>query len=126
MVRERPPLGFDHIELSHAIRSVLVPHTAGHWHDTVHAHFKEEMGLLEHRAQLTHYADRLRGFQLHDVGEDGHDHQPVGSGAIDFEMVSSFWRPHHLLTLELSPRVDLDGVRSSKERVESLMARAGL
>jgi hypothetical protein len=31
-----------------------------------------------------------------------------------------------LLTLELSPRVDLDGVRSSKERVESLMARAGL
>jgi sugar phosphate isomerase/epimerase len=106
--------------------ALQAPHTAGYWHDTGHAHLKEEMGLLEHRSQLTRYADRLLGFHLHDVSEDGHDHQPVGSGAIDFEMVSSFWRPHHLLTLELSPRVDLDGVRSSKERIESLMARAGL
>jgi sugar phosphate isomerase/epimerase len=84
------------------------------------------MGLLEHRSQLTRYADRLLGFHLHDVSGGGHDHQPVGSGAIDFEMVSSFWRPHHLLTLELSPRVDLDGVRSSKERIEQLVVRAGL
>ncbi len=53
----------------------------------------------------------------------GKDHQPVGSGEIDFEMVSEFWRPEHLLTLELSPRVSAEDVASSKRRVEELVTR---
>jgi hypothetical protein len=56
------------------------------------------------------------------VNAEGQDHQAVGSGMIDFKMVSAFWRPHHLLTLELGPRATVDDVRLSKERIEALMA----
>ncbi len=102
------------------------PHTAGYWHDTGHADIKQSMGVLEHSLHLAKNAPRLLGFHLHDVSADGKDHQPIGSGRIDFNMVSSFWRPEHLLTLELSPRVKVEDVVTSKERVEALMtARFG-
>lgn len=94
---------------------------AGYWHDTGHADIKEGMGLLNHRAHLTKNSPHLLGFHLHDVNAKGSDHQPIGAGHIDFKMVSSFWRPEHLLTLELSPRVAVEDVRSSKVRVEALM-----
>ena len=99
------------------------PHTAGYWHDTGHAEIKERMGLLKHREHLEKYASRLIGFHLHDVDEDGHDHQPIGDGCIDFKMVSSFWKPHHLLVLEFSPRISVDGVKRSKKRIEALMGK---
>ncbi len=93
----------------------------GYWHDTGHADIKEGMGLLKHREHLVKNAPRLIGFHLHDVSAKGSDHQAVGSGHIDFKMVSSFWKPEHLLTLELSPRLSVEDVKVSKERVEALM-----
>jgi sugar phosphate isomerase/epimerase len=93
----------------------------GYWHDTGHAHIKERMGLLEHRAHLEKLASRTFGFHLHDVNAKGQDHQPIGAGNIDFKMVSEFWRPEHLLTLEFSPRVSVDEVRASKQRIEALI-----
>lgn len=102
------------------------PHTAGYWHDTGHADIKQSMGMLEHRLHLQKNAPRLLGFHLHDVTADGKDHQPIGAGRIDFNMISGFWRPEHLLTLELSPRVKVEDIVSSKERIEALMtARFG-
>src|SRR5690606_38126222 len=75
--------------------SLPAPHPCGYWHDTGHAHLKQAMGLLNHRAHLQRNAERLLGFHLHDVaGED--DHVPIGDGEINFDMVSEFWRPHHL------------------------------
>lgn len=99
------------------------PHTAGYWHDTGHADIKQSLGMLEHRMHLEKNAPRLLGFHLHDVSADGKDHQPIGAGRIDFNMISSFWRPEHLLTLELSPRVNIEGVVVSKQRIEALMER---
>jgi sugar phosphate isomerase/epimerase len=93
----------------------------GYWHDTGHADIKEGMGLLSHREHLQKMAPRTIGFHLHDVSAQGQDHQPIGSGHIDFKMVSSFWRPEHLLTLEFGPRVAVDDVRASKQRVEALL-----
>lgn len=93
----------------------------GYWHDTGHARIKEKMGVLNHREHLEKNAGRLLGFHLHDVNAEGRDHQPVGSGQIDFKMVSEYWRPEHLLTLELGPRVTVEGVMSSKRRVEELV-----
>jgi sugar phosphate isomerase/epimerase len=95
----------------------------GYWHDTGHARIKETMGALDHRTHLEKNAARLIGFHLHDVSAKGKDHQPIGGGQIDFEMVSEFWRPEHLLTLELSPRVTPEDVASSKRRVEELVTR---
>jgi len=104
------------------IGSLPEPNPAGYWHDTGHADIKQSMGMLEHRLHLAKNSPRLIGFHLHDVTVDGKDHQPIGAGRIDFNMVSSFWRPEHLLTLELSPRVKVEDVVSSKQRIEELIA----
>ncbi|MSU23849.1 MAG: sugar phosphate isomerase/epimerase [Opitutus sp.] len=93
----------------------------GYWHDTGHADIKQGMGLLDHRQHLEKNASRLIGFHLHDVSAQGQDHQPVGSGHIDFKMVSGFWRPEHLLTLEFGPRLTVEEVIASKQRIEALM-----
>jgi sugar phosphate isomerase/epimerase len=99
---------------------------AGYWHDTGHAEIKQGMGLLDHRAHLEKNAPRLLGFHLHDVVDRTQDHQPVGAGSVDFRMVSEFWRPEHLLVLELSPRMKPEDVALSKQRIEALIAeRAG-
>ncbi|MDB6170394.1 MAG: Xylose isomerase domain protein barrel [Verrucomicrobia bacterium] len=94
---------------------------AGYWHDTGHADIKQSMGILDHRAHLEKMASRLIGFHLHDVDAEGRDHQGIGKGKIDFRMVSEFWRPEHLLVIELSPRIPVDDVRASKARVEELI-----
>ncbi|HVU23927.1 MAG TPA: TIM barrel protein [Opitutus sp.] len=94
---------------------------AGYWHDTGHADIKTTMGMIEHRTQLEKLAPHLIGFHLHDVDAQGQDHQPIGAGHVDFKMVSGFWRPEHLLVLELSPRVAVEDVRASRERIEALM-----
>ncbi len=94
----------------------------GLWHDTGHARLKEMMGLMEPKAYLERNAARILGFHLHDVSTDGLDHQPVGSGKVDFGLVSSFWRPEHRLTLELGPRISADDVRRSRRRIENLIA----
>lgn len=93
----------------------------GYWHDTGHADLKQTRGLLDHRAHLETMAPRLIGFHLHDVNAAGRDHQAVGEGKIDFAMVSRFWRPEHLLVLELSPRLPVEAVVSSKAKIEALM-----
>jgi sugar phosphate isomerase/epimerase len=95
---------------------------AGYWHDSGHAQLKQDMGLINHREHLEKNAGRLLGFHLHDVDAAGHDHQAVGSGRV----VSGFWRPEHLLTIELSPRAGVKDVAASKERIEALMAARGL
>lgn len=97
---------------------------AGYWHDTGHADIKQTMGLLDHRVHLTKNAPQLIGFHLHDVSASGQDHQPIGSGHIDFKMVSEFWRPGQELVLELSPRVKSEDVLRSKENLEALLAAA--
>ncbi|MFA6288279.1 MAG: sugar phosphate isomerase/epimerase [Opitutaceae bacterium] len=105
------------------LECLVQPHTCGYWHDTGHAEIKQSMGMLDHRLHLEKNASRLLGFHLHDVTPDGKDHQGIGTGRINFNMVSEFWRPNHLLTLELSPRVQLEAVISSKQRIEDLLAK---
>ncbi len=93
-----------------------------YWHDTGHAALKQNMGLIDHREHLEQNVDRLIGWHLHDVA-DNDDHQPIGYGDIDFDMVSEFWRPEHKLTLELSPRVTPQHVKESRDRVTELITK---
>jgi sugar phosphate isomerase/epimerase len=103
--------------------SLARPSPCGYWHDTGHAEIKRSLGLLDHKKHLARNAGRTLGFHLHDVDSKGRDHQPVGAGRVDFDMISSFWKPEHRLTLELSPRVSPDDIRSSRERVLGLIER---
>ena len=114
------PLDADHPEL---ITTLAKPAAYGYWHDTGHAQIKHDMGLLDHRGHLEKNASNAIGFHLHDVSVDGHDHQPIGSGKIDFDMVSSFWRPEHTLVLEFSPRLTTEQVLASKQHVAELLAK---
>lgn len=93
----------------------------GYWHDTGHAEIKQSMGLIDHRLQVEQLAARTIGFHLHDVNSAGQDHQPVGSGTVDFKGLRPFWKPKQPLVIELSPRVPVDGVRSSLRKVEALV-----
>lgn len=116
---EELPMDEDHGDL---LASLPADALAGYWHDTGHAHIKETAGLLNHREHLATNAPRALGFHLHDVSAEGYDHQPIGSGKIDFAMVSEFWRDDHELVLEFSPRLTVEDVLVSKKRVEELIA----
>ena len=116
---EELPLDADHPAL---LAAMAKPAACGYWHDVGHAQIKQNMGLLNHREHLEKNAPHAIGFHLHDVSAEGRDHRPIGSGQIDFEMVSSFWRPEHTLVIELSPRLTPEEVLSSKQRVAQLVA----
>jgi sugar phosphate isomerase/epimerase len=120
--------GFDELPRDEDFASFLADFgpaaPVGYWHDTGHAEIKARMGLLDPREHLALLAPRTLGFHLHDVGPDDRDHQPLGSGQIDFALIRGFWRPEHLLTLELGPRASVADVRTSRAHVEALLADA--
>jgi len=94
--------------------------SAGYWHDCGHAEIKQGMGVIDHRMHLEKLAPKLIGFHLHDVSAQHQDHQPIGTGTVDFKMISEYWRPDIALVLELSPRISADDVRLSKSRLDAL------
>jgi sugar phosphate isomerase/epimerase len=114
---EELPLDEDYADF---LASLPTAAPVGYWHDTGHAQIKQIMGRLDHRRHLEIMAPRLIGFHLHDV-VDGDDHQPVGSGEVDFKMISEFWRPEHRLILEFSPRLSVEDVSVSRDRIRGLM-----
>lgn len=87
----------------------------GYWHDCGHAQLKHQFGLVDHTEHLEKLSPRLLGFHLHDVSEGGKDHQPPGTGVIDFKMIARFVRPEHSLILELSPSLSSDQVLQSRD-----------
>ncbi len=100
------------------------PDVFGYWHDAGHAQLKERMGIVKHSALLEGNRGRQFGFHLHDVSEEGRDHQPLGSGVIDWKMVTSFFRPDDLLVLEMSPRQRSKSIAESRDFLQRLLAPA--
>lgn len=94
-----------------------------YWHDVGHAHLKEKMGVIDHEEHLQLLGDRLAGFHVHDVS-GFKDHQPPGTGEIDFEMVAQFMKPEHLLTLELHPRLSPNEIVEARDFLEGLVGVA--
>lgn len=111
---EEMPIDVDYPDFLAALPE---PEHVAYWHDTGHARIKHQMGLLDHREHLSAMADRLAGFHLHDVTEEGRDHQVPGTGTIDFNMVREFVRPEHTLVLELSPRLATEEVVASRDYI---------
>jgi sugar phosphate isomerase/epimerase len=95
----------------------------GYWHDAGHAQIKHQFGLLDHAEHLEKLSSRLIGFHLHDVSDSGQDHQPIGSGTIDFEMVAKHVRPEHTLVLELSPKLSVEEVLSSRDHIAAVLSK---
>lgn len=87
----------------------------GYWHDTGHARIKHLEGFLDHETHLASRLDRLIGFHLHDVDEQGRDHRPPGSGSVDFEMIARHVRRHHTLVFEPHPSLTTEEILRSRE-----------
>ena len=102
------------------------PGIAGYWHDAGHAQIKQNAGLIVHQRQLEENAGRLVGFHLHDVDAAGRDHVAIGTGSVDFAMVSKFIRPEHVVVLEFGPKVSAEEIRQSKTRIEALLTARGM
>lgn len=115
------PLDADYTDF---IKSLDTPHIQA-WHDTGHGEIKRRLGLLDPFAQLESVADHMVGFHLHDVNEEGRDHQEIGTGTIDFHRLAEFFRPHQLLILELSPRLKPEQVSRSREALLGVLGETG-
>ncbi|MCC5804862.1 MAG: sugar phosphate isomerase/epimerase [Opitutales bacterium] len=98
------------------------PDVFGYWHDSGHAQLKERMGIVKHTSLLEGNRARQFGFHLHDVSEEGRDHQPLGSGVIDWETVASFFRDDDLLVVEMSPRQRSSSIAESRDFLQKLLA----
>ena len=112
-------------EMSQFLDELPGSELVGYWHDSGHAAIKEQYGLLDHRSHLIENSRRLVGFHLHDVDASGRDHQPIGRGNIDFDMIAAFIRPEHVVVLELSPRLSAEEVLESRENLERAIERVG-
>lgn len=100
-------------EMSDFLSSFDDSHLA-YWHDTGHAEIKDRLGRLDTESHLESLSERLSGFHLHDVNEQGRDHQPIGTGTVDFRLLKKFIQPEHLLVVELSPRLTSEQVTDSR------------
>jgi len=87
----------------------------GYWHDSGHAQLKAEMGLLDHARVLEEMRPHLIGFHLHDVSEEGRDHQVPGTGVIDWGPVSRAVREGDVVVMEMSPRLTAEEIAASRD-----------
>ncbi|NBD38930.1 MAG: TIM barrel protein [Verrucomicrobia bacterium] len=86
-----------------------------YWHDAGHAQLKERMGLLKHAEFLTGLRPLLTGFHLHDVSEEGKDHQPPGTGTIDWEALAPLIGGGDTVVMEMSPRLRSAQIREGRD-----------
>lgn len=91
-----------------------------YWHDTGHAQIKENCGIIRHAELLGSLTDRLAGFHIHDVEFPAKDHQPPGTGMIDFAALQPFVKPEHVKVFELSKDVPVDAARTGIEHLKKI------
>jgi len=109
------PLDEDHSEF---IKSFDEESPFSYWHDTGHAEIKALYGLLDHEQRLEEIKSHTIGYHLHDVSDSGDDHQEIGTGIVDFSMISRFIdKVNHALVLELSPQLSEDAIKRSKDNI---------
>ena len=107
------PLDADHSEF---IKGFDQSSPISYWHDTGHAEIKALYGLLDHEQRLKEMKSHTIGYHLHDVSTSGDDHQEIGTGIIDFSMISRFVdKDKHALVLELSPKLSEDAIKRSND-----------
>lgn len=94
--------------------------TVRYWHDTGHAQIKENLGFIQHTMHLESMAENLAGFHIHDVTFPGRDHQPPGTGCIDFAALKPMVKPEHIKVFELSPSTTVEEVRGGVAHIKSI------
>ena len=91
-----------------------------YWHDTGHAQIKANLGLIDHVLHLESMMEHLAGFHVHDVVFPAQDHQPPGTGMIDFAALKPFVKPEMPKVLELHPQIKAEDVVRGFEYLRSV------
>ena len=91
-----------------------------YWHDTGHAQIKANLGFIDHAMHLESFIERLAGFHIHDVEYPGRDHQPPGTGCVDFAALKPFVRPEHIKVFEFSPGMTVEQAQAGIAHIKSL------
>lgn len=115
--------GLEELPLEHDFQFLfreLASPNLGYWHDTGHAQIKENLGFIHHVMHLESLASHLVGFHLHDVRYPGGDHNPPGSGSIDFAALKPFVKPHHLKIFELGPSLTVEQIKEGVAHLKSI------
>jgi sugar phosphate isomerase/epimerase len=87
-----------------------VSHPAvGYWHDTGHAHVQEVLGFQSHAEALDMVGPLVVGMHVHDSVYI-RDHQPPGTGEVDFDAVFSRVPDSAIRIMELAPTVPRDHI----------------
>lgn len=94
--------------------------TARYWHDCGHGQIKENLGFINHTMHVQSLADRLGGLHIHDVGYPGKDHQPPGTGNIDFKALAPFVKPEHIKVFEMKPGLTKEEVLPGVKHIKSV------
>lgn len=88
------------------LTEMAAPDVLGYWHDTGHAQIKQGLHLVRQETLLEANKSHHLGWHLHDVNAEDRDHQIPGTGVVAWSSLRPFYRPDHLLILELSPRMN--------------------
>lgn len=91
------------------------------WHDSGHAKNKEQMGIIDHAQFMEQTHQNLLGFHLKDGPSKGLGNQALGTGTVDFAMVKSYFKPNHVLVIDLSPRLKSEEVIHSRDYLLKLI-----
>lgn len=113
---EELPLDADFPELFREFASPCL----GYWHDTGHAQIKENLGFIQHAAQLASLRDRLLGLHIHDVQFPAQDHCPPGDGDINFAALKPSLRPEHWKVFELSRGLPKEAVQRGVAHLKAI------
>jgi sugar phosphate isomerase/epimerase len=86
------------------------PEGVGYWHDTGHAATQQRLGYTPHEEWLQRHSSRLIGIHLHDLNTE-RDHQPPGTGEIDWPMIASYLPDNAVRVCEIGEWNDSDSVK---------------
>lgn len=101
--------------IEHGFEDILALYpaeTLGYWHDFGHAARKAALGFIDHETHFKKYAPRLIGCHVHDFKYPNRDHRPLGTGVIPFDRLWPYLPEKMIPTLELSPRLSEEEVKS--------------
>jgi sugar phosphate isomerase/epimerase len=98
----------------------LPSETVRYWHDCGHGQIKANLGFIDHTMHVQSLAHRLGGFHVHDVAFPGKDHQPPGSGMIDFEALGKLVKPDHIKVFEMNPALSKEEVLTGVKHLKSV------
>ncbi len=93
-----------------------------YWLDTGHAQSRDFLGFVKFADLLELTGPWRAGWHIHDVIKPDKDHQPVGKGNVDFQMLAPYLAKEAVRVIELSPRTSPEDVVNSRETLEKLIS----